>query len=150
MNPLWLPRLREVERLCACNNIRKASRALAQLFNEALKPSGLRATQFALLVAIATTGAASLTHLGQRLVMDRTTLTRSLKPLEKRGLVAIATGEDRRTRAVTLTARGREALARALPLWERAQARVVRGLGQKRWRALLASSSAAVELTRRA
>jgi len=68
--------------------------------------------------------------------MDRTTLTRNLRPLEKQGLIRIEPGEDRRERQVRLTARGQRALATAFPLWEKAQARVAAGFSQERLRRL--------------
>jgi len=86
--------------------------------------------------------------MGQMLVMDRTTLGRNLKPLVNQGLLAIWTGQDQRTRVVTLTASGRDALAKAFPLWEKAQASVVERLGRKRWSTLLSDLSATVALIR--
>ena len=129
---------------CACFNIRKAARAVTQLYDATLEPSGLRATQFTLLMVLHGTGAVTMTRLSSRMVMDRTTLTRNLGLLEKQGLVEAAAGTDRRTREIRLTARGREVLAEALPLWRRAQARVVGGLGQGHWERLLPALAAAV------
>ena len=86
------------------------------------------------------------TDLAQQLVMDRTTLTRNLTLLEHRGLVAIAMGDDQRTRLVTLTNQGREALMKALLLWEQAQTRIVSELGRAHWNTLLADLSDAVSL----
>lgn len=136
-----------VANTCACFNLRKASRTVTQLYDEILQPSGLLATQFTLLVAIALAGSVTITRLAEELVMDRTTLTRNLKPLERQGLLEIAPGQDQRTRVVTLTASGHEALALAIPLWEQAQASVVEGLGQKRWSTLLSNLSDTVLLT---
>lgn len=136
-----------VANTCACFNLRKASRTVTQLYDEILQPSGLLATQFTLLVAIAIAGSATITRLATELVMDRTTLTRNLKPLERQGLIEISPGQDLRTRVVKLTASGSEALFKALPLWEQAQTRVVEGLGQKRWNTLLSDLSDTVLLT---
>ncbi len=132
---------------CTCFNLRKAARAVTQYYDEVLKPSGLRATQFTLLVAAHNAGPITINRLAERLVMDRTTLTRNLKPLERQRLIQIVSGEDRRTRAVTLTERGHEVLAQALPLWEQAQVEVVGGLGRERWSDLLGHLSATVALT---
>src|SRR5947209_7151029 len=74
--------LAEIEATCACSNVRKAARAVTQLFDEVLQPSGLRSTQFTLLVAVALMDEAPVTELAGALVMDRTTFTRNLKPLE--------------------------------------------------------------------
>lgn len=139
----------EVAGICACLHFRRASRAVTQLFDHVLEPSGLRATQFTVLVAIARSGSATVARLAETLVMDRTTMTRNLRPLERDGLIERVAGEeDRRTRTVRLTGRGEAALARALPLWERAQSRVIDGLGEERWRGLLADLSATVTLAR--
>ena len=117
---------------CAGNALRRASRAITQLYAKILAPSGLQPTQFSLLVACAVAGEAPMATLADALSMDRTTLTRNLRPLERRGLVKVAEGEDRRVRMVTLTSQGRSALADALPLWNRAQARVARAFGEQR------------------
>lgn len=130
-------KLVEVAAVCTCFNLRKASRAVTQIFDEILHPSGLRTTQFNLLVSISMVNSANITDLAQGLVMDRTTLTRNLKPLEKQGLIEIFSGQDHRMRFVTLTASGYEALAKALPLWEQAQARIVKELGRHQWSKLL-------------
>jgi DNA-binding MarR family transcriptional regulator len=136
----------EVASFCACANLRKASRAVTQLYDESLQPTGLRATQYTLLVALSLAGSTSITDLAQKMVMDRTTLTRNLTLLEHQRLVTIAPGTDQRTRTVTLTNHGREALAKALPLWEQAQTRVVSGLGRERWIAMLSDLSDVVSL----
>jgi DNA-binding MarR family transcriptional regulator len=133
---------------CTCFSVRKASRAITQFYEGMLQPTGLRATQFGLLVVLAHTGPANITHLGRALVMDRTTLTRNLKPLAKKGFITIGLGEDQRTRSVALTTQGHQALAKALPLWVKAQAHVVNRLGQERWRRLMADLSATVALAR--
>jgi DNA-binding MarR family transcriptional regulator len=124
---------------CVCFNLRKTARAITQLYDEALRPSGLRCTQFSLLIATTRLEPVTVTHLAEVVVMDRTTLARNLRPLEKKGLMNVTRGDDQRTRIVTLTTRGKEVLSRALPLWEKAQARVVRGMGQERWTALEAN-----------
>ena len=123
---------------CVCFNIRKTSRAVTQAYDAALQPSGLRATQLTLLAVISSSGPTAISQLGERLVMDRTTLTRNLRPLETQGLIGIAPGQDRRTREVRLRAKGRKALAEGLPLWEKVQARFVEALGDSRWRRMLA------------
>jgi DNA-binding MarR family transcriptional regulator len=74
-----------------------------------------------------------ITRLADALDLDRTTLARDLKPLTERGLLEITTGEDKRTRMVRLTSQGREAITRAYPLWQQAQARIVQGSGADRW-----------------
>ena len=138
----------EEARGCACGNIRQAARAVTQLFDEALRPAGLRATQFGILGATMVMGPLTVTKLAEVTVTDRTTLTRNLRLLAKKGLIRIQMGSDRREREVTLTDRGREALAKGYPFWQKAQTHVVKGLGEERWKALREGLSAVVSLTR--
>lgn len=122
---------------CVCFNFRKAARAVTQLYDAMLEPSGLRATQFSLLAVLKIRRSVTISRLAREMVMDRTTLTRNLQPLEKRGLVTVVAGDkDRRTREVALTVRGRKALATAMPLWREAQARTVGAVGRARWKRL--------------
>ncbi len=133
---------------CVCFNIRKTARAITQLYEEALRPTGLRATQFTLLVATRVMGAVTISDLAQALVMDRTTLTRNLKPLEQQGMVRILPGKfDRREREVTLTTSGQETLAFALPLWNTIQNQVTQELGQGRVTRLLNDLAATVKVS---
>ncbi len=122
---------------CACFNLRKATRTVAQVYDQYLQPSGLKNTQFSLLRVASQYGPISITDLAEQLVMDRTTLTRNLKPVERDGLVEVIAGKDARTRNVRVTAKGLKTLKKALPLWEDAQAHVVGELGQTHWRSLL-------------
>ena len=118
---------------------------VTQLYDEALKPAGIRATQFTVLVAIGSGGPISVNQLADRIVMDRTTLTRNLKPLEREGLIAVRPGDDLRVREVSLTAKGRKTLDRAYPLWERVQARLREQLGDPRVDKLLVDLQATVK-----
>lgn len=133
---------------CLCFNLRKAARAVTQLYDAALEPAGLRATQFSLLAALDRRDAVTITDLARAMVMDRTTLTRNLRPLEKQGLVAIAPGDDRRTREVSLTRRGRQTLTRATPRWRHAQTGMLDALGDRRARRLLGELSGAIDAAR--
>ena len=133
---------------CICFNIRKSARAITQLYEEALRPTGLRATQFTLLVATRVMGTATISGLAKGLVMDRTTLTRNMKPLEKQGFIRVMPGkDDRREREVTLTLAGQEILSEALPLWKTVQQSVVQSLGQSRVTRLMKDLSATIEVT---
>jgi DNA-binding MarR family transcriptional regulator len=129
--------LGQVVSMCTCFNLRKASRAVTQKFDEILKPSGLLVTQFTVLVAVGISEAKTINELAEILVMDRTTLTRNLKPLEREGWLKIEPGQDRRTRIVRLTDDGKATLTKALPLWKQAQDSTIAVLGQQRWSALL-------------
>lgn len=112
-------------------------RAVTQAYDAALAPSGFRATQFTVLVARGHIGRAPLSRLAEALVMDRTTLSRNLRPLERDGLIATGlVDDDRRVREIRLAGKGRKALEKALPLWERAQKRMHEGLGRNRWQGL--------------
>ena len=135
-------------RQCACANIRRTDRAITQFYDEALAPSGLLITQFTLLATLAQTAPIMINRLAEIMVMDRTTLTRNLRPLTKQGLVRIEEGEDRRTHLVLLTREGEQALLRALPLWKEAQSRIVRALGQEHFDHLLTDLSAVLASTR--
>ena len=130
---------------CTCFNLRKAARAVTRVYDEALKPSGLRATQFSLLSVVANRGPAGMTELARALVMERTTLTRNLKPLMDQGFLQVVAGADRRQRPIAVTPRGRKALDRALPLWRCAQAKIADGLGRARWEDLLRGLDEAVK-----
>ncbi len=131
---------------CTCFNLRKAARAVTQTYDKAMKPSGLRATQFSLLTVVSKRGRVGIKDLAKALVMDRTTLGRNLKVLSDRGLLEIGEGNDRRYRPITITARGQEALDLALPLWEQAQTRMANGLGHDRWAGFIGDLSEAVRL----
>jgi len=122
---------------CTNFNLRKAARTVTHLYDEMLKSSGLRSTQYSLLTVLSMGEAETISNLAHQLVMDRTTLTRNLKPLQSQGWIKRVPGEDRRTRAWTITAQGRKALARALPLWQKAQKDTVNLLGKERWDGLL-------------
>jgi DNA-binding MarR family transcriptional regulator len=122
---------------CTCFGLRKAARAVTQMYDQALKPSGLRATQLSLLFAAERAGPRGIGELAELLVMDRTTLTRNLKPLLDRGLLVRGEGADRRRRPIGITPAGRDAIAQALPYWREAQSRMVGSLGRSRWGRLL-------------
>lgn len=141
------PRSAEAEELrrCACLNLRQATRAVTQLYDDILRPSGLRATQFSLLSVVRLMGGASIGALAETAVMDRTTLTRNLKLLEEMKLIRTAEGKDARVRLVTLTAAGEARLAAARPYWEEAQAHMTRSLGHAELDRLLRGLSGAVQ-----
>jgi DNA-binding MarR family transcriptional regulator len=127
---------------CACNGLRQAAREITQRYERALAPSGVKATQFPILVALGPGEPIPLTPLADGLAIDRTTLTRNLRILEGRGLVAVAgVREDGRMRMVSITDEGLRVLAHALELWRAAQGDVVDAFGQARLRALLGDLS---------
>jgi len=123
---------------CIGNNLRMASRAVSQFYDDILRPSGLSINQFSVLSNIAMLEETTITTLAESLSMDRTTMTRNLKPLARDGLIEVIEGkEDRRMRLVRLTERGQKAVAKALPLWDQAQTTITTEMGQQKCEELL-------------
>lgn len=121
---------------CMCGNLRRAARSLTQLYEEALRPLGLRSTQFTLLQVLALAGEVTQRQLGEILAMDSTTLTRTLAIVRRSGWVAERKGKDRRERLLRLAPQGRRLFERSVPVWRKTQARLARELGESRWREL--------------
>jgi DNA-binding MarR family transcriptional regulator len=108
---------------CLCMHVRRAARALARRYDEALRPAGLTNGQFSLMMSLNRPAPPAMGDVAALLAMDRATLTANLKPLERRGLVAVAMDSvDKRSRRLSLTEAGRNVLAAAVPIWKRAQA----------------------------
>lgn len=118
---------------CACANLRRASRAVTQLYDEELRPLGIRVTQFTLLQVLAVAGETSQGRIAQILALDSTTLTRTLAPLQQSGWIESRPGNDRRERLYSITPEGRTFLEKAIPLWERAQERLRASFGGDEW-----------------
>jgi len=117
------------EVICVCATARMAARSLTRIYDRALEPAGIRTTQFSVLARLLEKRPLPLTHLAGRLAMDRTTLARDLGPLERRGLVAISVGADRRVRMAELTPAGRRLVDEVRPLWKQVQRDVRAQLG---------------------
>jgi DNA-binding MarR family transcriptional regulator len=122
---------------CMCGSFRRTSRALTQLYEEALRPLGLRATQLTILQVLSRAGELSQGHLGNMLAMDSTSLTRTLAIMSRQGWITERRGEDRRERWLRLARGGETQLRRALPVWEKVQSRLRRKLGEHAWKNLL-------------
>ena len=122
---------RKVADTCMGMRVRSAARIVNNHYDEHLKPSGLKGTQFSLLNMIYLNSGATISKLAALLMLDRTTLNRNLKPLERRGLIQSLKGRDQRTRTLDLTPRGADVLQQALPLWLDAQAAVIDTLGHR-------------------
>jgi DNA-binding MarR family transcriptional regulator len=120
-----------------CASLRRASRALSQLYEEALRPVGLRATQFTILQLLSVAGEVTQGVLGQMLAMDSTTLTRTLGIMARQGWIEKRRGEDRREWRIRLSKTGRDQLKRALPEWHKVQARLRTALGNELCESLL-------------
>jgi DNA-binding MarR family transcriptional regulator len=122
---------------CMCASLRRASRVLTQHYEAALRPLGLRATQFTLMQALSFAGEISQGKLGEILAIDSTTLTRTLAIMERQGWIASRSGEDRRERLLSLSNAGKAEYKRALPHWEKVQQELRARFGDKRWNELL-------------
>ena len=123
---------------CACGRLRRAARALTQLYDDAMAPAGLRVTQFSLLRTLARSGPVRISDLAAAQLLDRTALSRNLDPLVERRLVKVVPGSDARTREAELTRAGHAALRAATPYWQDAQTQVAERLGKAKLGALIA------------
>jgi DNA-binding MarR family transcriptional regulator len=128
---------------CLNFNLRRTSRLVNRYYEQALKPAGLRASQFNLMVPVGLGGALSITQLAELLGMERSALARNLKPLERKRWVTVTVGADRRTRLVRLTREGESRLRRAYPRWEQAQRELTSALTGSVLRGLLKGLRAA-------
>ena len=118
---------------CASLNFRRTARAVTRLYDLAFQGTGIRSTQFTILIAVAKVQPVSISELGSILVIDSTTLTRSLAKLQKEGLLTVSKRAERRQRFVSLTDAGVKSLKESLPGWRAAQERFVRAVGADFW-----------------
>ncbi|MFZ0520581.1 MAG: MarR family winged helix-turn-helix transcriptional regulator [Candidatus Acidiferrales bacterium] len=118
---------------CLCANFRRASRALTQLYETAIRPLGIRATQLTILQVLTRAGDLPQGKLGEILAMDSTSLTRTLAIMKRHGWIACRRGEDRRERWVSLAPAGKSQLRRVEPVWEKVQSRLRSQLGDRDW-----------------
>lgn len=118
---------------CLCASLRRASRALSQRYDEALRPLDLTITQFTILQVLSVTGEVSQGTVGEILSVDSTTLTRTLAIMRRHGWIDERPGSDRRERWLRLSEAGLGKFNRALPRWKSAQAELREQLGDKRW-----------------
>lgn len=139
---------REGTSQCTGFNLRKAARAVSQYYDSVMRQSGLKGTQFSLLASLAGLGPVPINRFAQHMVMDRTTLSRNLKPLVGQGLIAVEQGEDRRARVVALTEDGIETLRRALPFWREAHTGMTSRMGKAGRDRLLRGLADAIDAAR--
>src|SRR5277367_2958684 len=132
--------------LCMCGTFRRAARALTQLYDDVLRPIGLRATQFTILQVLSRAGEVSQGQLGEILAMDSTTLTRTLEIMRRHGWIAERRGEDQRERRLSLSGAGQTKLNRAMVVWEEVQRRLRKQLGDQAWENLLRLTNQVTEL----
>jgi DNA-binding MarR family transcriptional regulator len=116
---------------CYGASARRASRILTRIYDEAIAPSGLNLTQFSIAYQLSCHGAAAIGDLARWMDTDKTAMGRNLGPLEREGLVLISAGEDRRSRMVSLTSRGKRSYRQALPYWRKAQKQVEKLMGEQ-------------------
>jgi len=140
--------MRDVNDISNCTNatLRKANRLIGQAFDNQLQPSGLKATQFTLLATLDKMGSTPISKLAEVMVMDRTTLSRNLKPLVNKGLISILGEQDQRIRQVLLTKEGQGAFEQAKPHWQAIQNKMVERIGQERWGQFLEDLDLAIEV----
>lgn len=116
---------------CTCAMLRRASRRVTLAYDQALKPMGLRLTQYSLLASVLRSGGMTITDLAEMLAMERTTLTRNLRPLEAAGWLRVKSGPDRRSRAVEITPAGRALVEEAFPRWQAAERGLRKSIGRE-------------------
>ncbi len=122
---------------CTCFNIRRVSRVITQFFDAEVRRHGMRPTQTPILRALLAKSGWSMAELSEWLGMERTTLLRNLRPLQRDGLVRARGGGRGGHVELEITAKGRKALAETLPAWRSAQDKVVATLGKERWSTIL-------------
>lgn len=127
--------------MCHCYHLRRASRAVTQFYDDMLAPSGLKVTQYSLLNHIRRLGPLTMNELSQAMRLERTTLLRNLKPLEKLGYVTVLPGKNSQARQLSLTEKGLEVLAVAAPHWEEAQQKLAKLFKPEELQGLLSSLS---------
>jgi len=123
----------DVGRNCLCRKLRVASRKVTRIYDDAFRECGITPTQFTLMAVALRAQNVSLSKLADILGMERTTLIRNLKPLERNGLIEVSSEGYRRVKSVELSNKGIETLSEALPLWRKAQGRLKQKIGDDVW-----------------
>jgi DNA-binding MarR family transcriptional regulator len=118
--------------VCVCTQLRRTSRAISAVYDRFLAECGLTVTQYSILVRISRLEAVSRSALAADMGMERTTLTRNLRPLDRQSLIGATSSSDRREHMIKLTASGRKKLTIAFPLWQKAQQHVLTQVGKER------------------
>jgi DNA-binding MarR family transcriptional regulator len=144
-----MSRYLEIGRTCACGSLRRASRLTTQVYDNFLQPSGLKITQFIMLMSVKILGPITITRLAQKLLMDRTTCTRNLKGLQEKNLINFEQSEDRRMKKIVLTDQGNEILEQAIPFWEKAQNFLLDKVGENQMASLVKDLSRTVSIVRK-
>ena len=134
-------------RFCVCGNLRKAARMVTQIYDASLRPLGIRLTQNSLLAMISMSKDQTIIELADRMVMDRTTLTRNLRSLEKKAYIKIIKGKDQRERRVALTYSGLRLLVKTYPYWQKVQDQIAEKMGEERLHRLFADLAGLRQIT---
>ena len=121
---------------CACFDLRRATRAVSRMYDEFLRDAGLNITQFSMLRLICAEKELSISTLSRYMVMERTSITRAIVPLERDGLIHSRPGTDKRIRVVSVSNKGRRLVEDAEPKWRQAQEALLATIGEDRWRAM--------------
>jgi DNA-binding MarR family transcriptional regulator len=134
-----MPKERDMSMMenCVCFNLRRVARVVTQFYDAQMRRHGIRPTQGTMLAALNAQESWTMAELSDLLGMERTTLLRNLRPLERDGLVNIGGGGRGRLVELAITAKGRKQVEKLTPAWRSAQSAVVKTLGQKRWSAVL-------------
>ncbi|MEN5082571.1 MarR family winged helix-turn-helix transcriptional regulator [Bosea sp. TWI1241] len=130
--PIPDPRLDDIGRSCVVLHVRMTARAVTRAYDEAMRPSGLKITQFVLLSALSTGQWRSVTELAERFALERTSLTRNLQLLAAEALIERCECKGR-AQTYLVTEKGRAAIENAIPYWRLAQERIETALGSERW-----------------
>lgn len=141
------PRGAVVRLPCACASLRRAARIVTQFYDDALRPTGLRSTQFTLLQALRLAPGISQKELAGLLGIDSTTLSRTLALLRRRSWLRVQSGTDRREVRLALTAAGEREYKRVLPRWQLAQTRLRQALGETNWNKVMNAAERAAGVT---
>jgi DNA-binding MarR family transcriptional regulator len=136
----------EIRKVCVCSGLRKASQAVTKVYNDHLRPTGLNATQFGIILTVKKLDPITISKLAEELAIDRTTCTRNLKVLQKDSFVRFEGGEDKRVKQVVLTKQGIEVLREATPLWKNAQNHMFNDVGENEMASILKELSRVVSL----
>lgn len=133
---------------CMCYEFRKTARVVINFYDDALKGADLKSNQFLILVAVAFMKSTNFKTLAEFLGIDQSTLARNLVTVEKQNFVAVKPGKNRREKIITLSRKGKQKLVSTFPLWQKAQANLVEGIGADRWHKMKAEMAELVTVAR--
>ena len=137
MQKLTLEQSIKIGQTCACHHLRRTARGVTRIYEQELRDTGLSANQFSMMIAVRIMEPVPLNQLAESMLMDRTTISRNIKPLKSKGLIQIDPGNDKRERQVSLTEKGHTVLAKAYPLWQNVQKKIGNAIGELQMGSLL-------------